>query len=247
MSKLVVNINEENLDLKLVGGKALNLVELKKAGFAVPHALVVTTEADEKMDKVLEEEIFLKLASLKSEKFAVRSSATVEDAKEASFAGQFESFLGVGKENLIEAVKKCWQSKYKQRVTFYCAFKKIPLALVKMAVLIQEMIFAEKGGVIFTCDIFHKRKNIILIEAAKGLGEKVVSGLVNPERITMEKESQKIREKTSPTGEVLQAEEIKQLTAIALKTEQLYHLPQDIEWAIKDNKIYILQTRPITG
>jgi len=115
-----------------------------------------------------------------------------------------------------------------------------------MAVIIQEMIFAKKGGVVFTRDIFHQRKGVLVIEAAKGLGETVVSGLVNPERVMVMKDTGVIIERHLVNSPVLIEKEIKDLTKMAKRIERLYQSPQDIEWAIWKNKIYILQSRPIT-
>jgi pyruvate,water dikinase len=115
-----------------------------------------------------------------------------------------------------------------------------------MAVIVQEMIFAEKGGVIFTKNVFGGKPQNLIVEAAAGLGEKVVSGLVNPERIMVNKNTGRVIEKEIVEQGVLAEKEVKALTEIAIKIEEFYQAPQDIEWAIKDNKIYILQSRPIT-
>lgn len=248
MAKLIVTLDEINLAShnELIGGKAMNLIKMKKRGFNVPHAFIITTAAMGKMDRQMKDLIFKNLKSLKTDKVAVRSSATCEDTETASFAGQFESCLSVSKENLIRAIKKCWASISGERVLAYCQYKNISVSDIKMAVIVQEMIFAEKGGVIFTENVFQNNKDILMIEAAKGLGEKVVSGLVNPERILIDKKTRAILEKQSADGEVLAQKEIKELTDIALKIEELYRSSQDIEWAIMKKKIYILQSRPIT-
>lgn len=246
MVRFIVHLSDKNLTNKLIGGKALNLAKLKKAGFNVPNAFVITTEAKGRMNQELENLIFEHLKNLQTKNFAVRSSATCEDKRFVSFAGQFESYLSIEREDLIEAIKKCWASIFKKRVLAYCSSKNIPMAAIKMAVLVQKMIFAEKGGVIFTEDIFRNNRDALIIESAKGLGEKIVSGLVNPERVIVSKKNKEIIEKDSPSGRVLTDKEIKELTDIALKIEEFYRFPQDIEWAIMKNKIYILQSRPIT-
>ncbi len=114
-----------------------------------------------------------------------------------------------------------------------------------MAVIVQEMIWAEKGGVIFTQNPFGNQ-NTMIIETCSGLGERVVSGLEDPERIIVHKKTLKVLRKSSPQGPVLTSKEIRSLAKTALEIERLYQGPQDIEWAIKDNLGYILQTRPIT-
>jgi len=276
MAKLIVTLNLPIQDrryesdpgseltelISLIGGKAMNLAKLKQAGFSVPNAFVVTTAVN-KITEKLKLEINNHLQDLKTKTSAVRSSATVEDTKSASFAGQFESYLGVTPEKVIEAIEKCWASAKSERVLIYCQHQKINPEKIKMAVIVQEMIFAEKGGVIFTENVFQNKKNELIIEAAKGLGEKVVSGLVNPERIIINKRNRSVPSGVSshpggarfghprgvtprPSEPVLTDKEITQLVEIALKIEALYGCAQDIEWAIMNNQIYILQSRPIT-
>ena len=252
--KLIVYLDDKNLIRQsseqvrqLVGGKAWNLIRLKNWGLNVPQAFVITTEAQGKITGEVKRLILENLTNLDTKKLAVRSSATVEDTELASFAGLFESYLGVSKKELVTAIEKCFSSITNERVRIYCGYKKISLANIKMAVVIQEMIFAEKGGVIFTEDIFRQNKDILVIEAAKGLGEKVVSGLVNPERLMVSKETKTVVERQAIDGPVLTEKEIKALVEIAAKIEALYQSAQDIEWAIMDNEIFILQSRPITG
>ncbi len=252
--RLIVQLDEKKLIQfaasqahQLVGGKAWNLIRLKNWGLNVPQAFVITTEAQGKITGEVKRLILKNLTNLDTEKLAVRSSATVEDTQLASFAGLFESYLGVSKKELVAAIEKCFSSITNERVRIYCGYKKISLADIKMAVIVQEMIFAEKGGVIFTEDVFRNDKDVLVIEAAKGLGEKVVSGLVNPERLMISKETKTVVERQAIDGPVLTEKEIKDLTIIAIKIEELYQLPQDIEWAIMQNKIFILQSRPITA
>jgi len=245
--RLIVWLNEENLERDLVGGKALNLARLKKAGFNVPNAFVITTQAFGKMDQDLKRLIEKNFKKLKTEKVAVRSSATCEDKSFDSFAGQFESFLGVSQSNLFKTIEECWQSVFSERVKIYCLHHQLKPESIKMAVIIQKMILAEKGGVVFSRDVFQQRKNVLVIEAAQGLGERVVSGLVNPERVVVEKNSGKIIERHLINGPVLTEKEIEKLTQVSLQIESFYHSPQDIEWAMMKGRLYLLQSRPITG
>lgn len=239
--------NEKNIKLEEVGGKAWNLVKLARAGFDIPYFFVITTNVFNFSSFSLEEEILENFNKLKSPHVAVRSSATCEDKTDSSFAGQFESYLGISKGKLMENVKKCWLSAKNERAKNYAQNHNFSLSSIKMAVIIQKMIFAEKGGVVFTQNVFENDLNHLIIEAASGLGEKIVSGLVNPERIIANKNSGEIIEKDSPEGKVLTTKEIKDLIKIAKKVEKLYHSHQDIEWAIKKGKIYVLQSRPITN
>jgi phosphoenolpyruvate synthase/pyruvate phosphate dikinase len=187
---------------------------------------------------------FKKLGALR---VAVRSSANCEDAPTVSFAGQFETYLNVTKNSLFQSIKKCWASIYTNGVIAYSIANHIPLYTIKMAIILQEMIDAEKAGVIFTKDVIKNDNSKTVIEATSGLGEKVVSGTVHPDRIIVDKGSQEIvSQKISSKKVILTRREVKTLTNLSLQIEQIYLKPQDIEWAIKNEAVFILQTRPIT-
>lgn len=200
---------------------------------------------------------------------AVRSSATTEDLAEASFAGQQETFLNVkGKEELLKSVKKCFASLFTSRATYYRNKKGFRHENASLAVVIQRMVDSDKSGVIFSKDPSMKREDVI-IEAGWGLGEGVVSGKITPDRYVvsrkmeiLEKEigNKKIAITRNAAGgqqavklkeerarqQVLKDHEITKLAEIALRLEAHYQKPQDIEFAIERNEIYIVQTRPIT-
>tara|TARA_Y100000310_G_scaffold332386_1_gene407858 strand:+ start:1966 stop:4326 length:2361 start_codon:yes stop_codon:yes gene_type:complete len=200
---------------------------------------------------------------------AVRSTATSEDLVDASFAGQQETFLNVkGKSELLESIKKCFASLFTSRATYYRNKKGFKHEESKLAVIIQKMINSEKSGVIFSKDPSYKNKNII-IEAVFGLGEGIVSGRITPDKYVIsedlkildkkiankkiaiitnsvgEKDETKLTEEKS-NSQVLKEYDIKKLSGIALNLEKHYEKPQDIEFAIEDDKIYIVQTRAIT-
>ncbi|MGA2130497.1 MAG: phosphoenolpyruvate synthase [Candidatus Pacearchaeota archaeon] len=199
---------------------------------------------------------------------AVRSSATTEDLAEASFAGQQESFLNVkGKEELLTSIKKCFASLFTPRATYYRNKKGFGNEGVSLAVVIQRMINSEKSGVIFTKDPSMNRDGVV-IEAVWGLGEGIVSGRITPDRYLVKNE--KIKEKETAEKKiafirdsegktkiiklkeekskenVLKEHETIRLADIALKLEAHYKKPQDIEFAIENGEIFIVQTRPIT-
>ncbi len=199
---------------------------------------------------------------------AVRSSATAEDLPEASFAGQQATFLNVkGKDELLEAVKKCWASLYEPRAIFYRAKQGVKEASI--AVVIQRMVNSEKSGVMFTVNP-STGANEMVIEATWGLGETLVSGQVQPDtyRVSKDgkilekrigrKEIMKVRDYASEQtielevpeakkeAQVLSEEEIKKLVEYGKILEKHYGRPQDIEFAIEKNKIYIVQTRAVT-
>ena len=201
---------------------------------------------------------------------AVRSSATAEDLPDASFAGQQETFLNVREDTLIERVKECWASLFSQRAIYYRNRQGFPHAEVDIAVVVQEMVPAEKSGVLFTSHPSTGDPRII-IEAAWGLGEAVVSGSVSPDNYVIDKatgEAETVtvadkkvmmlkHEETGETVErpvpddkrtkrVLDDDEIAELAALGRQVEDHYDAPQDVEWAIHDGEVYMLQSRPIT-
>ncbi|MHB9288459.1 phosphoenolpyruvate synthase [Halobacteriales archaeon Cl-PHB] len=187
---------------------------------------------------------------------AVRSSATAEDLPDASFAGQQETFLNVTGEDLLERVRECWASLFTQRAIYYRQEQGFDHDKVDIAVVVQEMVDAEKSGVLFTS---HPSTGapVVTIEAAWGLGEAVVSGAVTPDnyvidRATGDLENETVAEKKvmhvrdSQTGEtverpvpedkrstrVLDDDELDALLALGEEIEDYYGEPQDVEWAI---------------
>ena len=195
---------------------------------------------------------------------AVRSSATAEDSSKASFAGQQETFLNVkGKENLIENVKKCFASLFTARSIYYRVKKNFKHEDVLIAVIVQVMVNSDKSGVIFSKDPVENTESIV-IETVFGLGEGIVSGRIQPDNYIVSRDlkilDKKIAEKKiaitrNSAGkneiiklteerskqQVLNEYEIKKLADYALKLEEHYNLPQDIEFAISSNEIYIVQ------
>ncbi|MFA9515628.1 phosphoenolpyruvate synthase [Halopenitus sp. H-Gu1] len=201
---------------------------------------------------------------------AVRSSATAEDLPDASFAGQQDTYLNVREEQLLQRVKDCWASLFTQRAIYYRQRKGFPHENVDIAVVVQQMVDAEKSGVMFTSHPSTGEPQII-IEAAWGLGEAVVSGSVSPDNYVYDRRTDEVieatiadkkvmMEKDSQTGEtvelevpeerrnarVLSDEEIGKLVALGERVEDHYETPQDVEWAIVDDEMFMLQSRPIT-
>lgn len=189
---------------------------------------------------------------------AVRSSATMEDAADASYAGQHETYLNiVGLENVLERIKECWASLFSAPALHYRSSKDIEPDEALMAVAVQKMINSRSAGVAFTVDPVTGDASKIVIEGAWGLGEGVVSGNVTPDHFSVDRNTMEILERwISPktihyvrdpeTGETvvrdvekfrqnlpcINDEEIIQLAKMALSIEQHYGKPQDIEWAI---------------
>ncbi|MCX9013806.1 MAG: phosphoenolpyruvate synthase, partial [Candidatus Methanoperedens sp.] len=202
---------------------------------------------------------------------AVRSSATAEDLPDASFAGQQDTFLNMkGGDEVINAVKKCWASLYGARAIYYRVNQGFDHSKVDLCAVVQMMVDAEKAGVMFSSHP-STGEAVTIIEGAWGLGEAVVSGVVSPDYYVVDKSRKKITErrvaiknimhiKDPKTGKtvdlpvpddlknatVLEDSEILKLVDFAQILEELYGTPQDIEWAIKNGGVFILQSRPIT-
>lgn len=174
--------------------------------------------------------------------FSVRSSTTVEDSDNISFAGQFESYLNVGRKDILRKIILCWVSLFSDRVLIYSRKKNLFLNQAQMAVMIHQMINPDLAGNIFTVDVINKNKHFILIEAVKGGGHKVTDGTGFPEKILVNRDNFSFENKPKDIDRGL----IRELAQLAFKIEKFFQYPQDIEWAITKGKIYILQSRPIT-
>ena len=201
---------------------------------------------------------------------AVRSSATTEDLSDASFAGQQDTYLNVkGNSKLILNIKKCFASLYTSRATYYRNKKGFEHEKSKLAVIIQKMIDSDKSGVVFSRDPSKYESDEIVMEAVFGLGEGIVSGKITPDKYVLSRDLKlqdlKISDKkiaitrdsgggkkqvelkeTFSKAQVLSNYEMQKLGEIAIKLEDHYQKPQDLEFAIEDENIYIVQTRPIT-
>lgn len=190
--------------------------------------------------------VFEAYAEMGGGKVAVRSSASAEDSEAASYAGQQETYLNIeGADAVRKAVIDCWASFFSERALFYRG-EKGSLDDLRMAVVVQKMVDAEKAGVAFSIHPVTRRKDRMLIEAVHGLGEAVVSGEVTPDHYVVDRKGREKKSET-PHGGVLDADELSKLAALAVNLEQHYGKPQDIEWAIHDAQIYLLQSRPVTA
>ncbi|MBI2334810.1 hypothetical protein HYU96_03325 [Candidatus Daviesbacteria bacterium] len=231
-------------DVSQVGGKGASLGEMTQAGFPVPPGFVITTEA---LSQINEDEIFKAFDLLNAEKVSVRSSAVAEDSSKASWAGQLETYLNISKEELINKIKDCWNSVNSQRVRSYAAGQNLSEDELLMAVIVQNMVDAKAAGVMFTANPVTSNKEEIMIESVLGLGEKLVQGSVSPDNFIVDKETEEIKNKDLQGEQTIDDESIKELAKLGKKIEDHYSSPQDIEWAIdKQDKIWILQSRPIT-
>jgi rifampicin phosphotransferase len=267
-----------------IGGKAKNLLLLKSMGYQVPRFAVISVEqlnallpvnegGKSKSEQINEAtipgawitDLVAYLAGTRF--FAVRSSAMDEDGQTSSFAGQFESHLFVKPEQLTEKIRQVWASAYTDRVALYRK-QQGTNENTGMAIIVQEMIDADVSGVAFGRHPLNGNKDQIVINSVYGLGEGLVSGVLNADSYLLENGniSQSLAEKTQKitadlaSGGTLVAETesglvstsslpsefVHQLGAVLKHLEQVTDLPQDVEFAISNNKLFLLQTRPIT-
>lgn len=245
MSKLIPLSKITPKHKTVVGNKAYRLAQLHQAQIVTAEFYVIPSSIS-RIDQELKSDLNKILSQKPNIKYAVRSSANCEDGITASFAGQFTSYLSLTKNQVIPAIKKCWQSATTKAVKQYCLYQNIDPSVIKMAVIIQEMVEADKGGVMFTRDIFNDQDNLI-IEAVAGLGEQVVSGTVNSDKYVVNKSNGTVIKSVLNDSEpILTKSEINDLAKLGLKIEKLFGSTQDIEWAIHQNKLFVLQSRPIT-
>lgn len=235
MSSYIRQLNEvAEADFSLVGGKAANLAKLVQANLPVPDGMAVgltAFSAKGKLndDAILQIEQYLSPIKL----YAVRSSALAEDAKSASWAGQFETFLDTEPDDVIAKIEECHNSA-KARARAY-AKDKSDTVRFDVAVVVQEMITPEYAGVLFTKDPVSGEDHLVT-EYVAGLGEELVSGRVDPKRVVL------------GLAEASQAPfDTSRLAELAVKVELLLGVPQDIEWAWAAGKMWLVQARPITS
>jgi phosphoenolpyruvate synthase/pyruvate phosphate dikinase len=265
--------NLSSSDVKIAGGKAASLGELINHGINVPPGFVITTEvyrqyAQSSLPESIKTKILKAFDKLGTERVSVRSSAIAEDSSGSSWAGQFETFLNVNRDSVIDSVYKCWGS-VSHAITYanLQADKKDDTTL---AVVVQKMVDSDKSGVAFSVNPLTRNNDEIMIEATYGLGELLVQGLITPDNYIVNKANRKLisqsiqpkkvklvfdngtnRELTVDENITNQAclndNELQSIVGQVTKIEELYGSPQDIEWAIESGQLYILQSRPITA
>ncbi|SES96593.1 phosphoenolpyruvate synthase [Paenibacillus sp. NFR01] len=313
MNAWVLGFGEMNdTQLKLVGGKGLNLGGLSKiATLPVPDGFCVTTrgyrqavsqsrtvnallerlsglESEEReaihelslqIREAIEqaeipdeavEAIALHLSLLGADHaYAVRSSATAEDLPQASFAGQQDTYLNVtGLDAILRHIRKCWASLFTDRAVIYRIQNGMDHRQVELAVVVQQMVFPQASGIMFTADPVSGNRNIVSIDAGFGLGEALVSGIVSADNYKV-REGQIIDKRiaaktvaiigsaaggteTRPIGleqqgaEALTEPQVLELARVGRIIEARFGCPQDIEWCLADDNFYIVQSRPIT-
>jgi pyruvate,water dikinase len=202
---------------------------------------------------------------------AVRSSATAEDLPGASFAGQQETYLNIqGPDAVLDAVQKCWASLWTARAIAYRLAQGIAPETVALAVVVQELVFADAAGIMFTANPVNGVRDEIMVTATWGLGEAIVSGSVTPDTLTLDKATARLlrretaekqlmtvrteagtREEPVPASRrrkpVLSNAQARTLARLGAEIDQLYDMPMDIEWTLARGRFAIVQARPITA
>ncbi|KKZ93530.1 Phosphoenolpyruvate synthase [Bacillus wiedmannii] len=201
--------------------------------------------------------------------YAVRSSATAEDLPYASFAGQQDTYLNIiGKEAILQHVRKCWASLFTERAVTYRMQNDFEHNQVSICVVVQKMVFPEASGILFTADPVTSNRKVVSIDASFGLGEALVSGLVSADNYKVKegeiagmmiatkklaiyalKEGGTETKQIDPAQQKIQTlseQQILQLAQIGRQIEAYFGCPQDIEWCLVNDTFYIVQSRPIT-
>ncbi|HEY6683038.1 MAG TPA: PEP/pyruvate-binding domain-containing protein [Propionibacteriaceae bacterium] len=213
-------------------------------------------------------EIASAYANLGAGPVAVRSSATAEDLPGATFAGQQDSFLNVlGEQQLIDAIRQCWASLWTERAVAYRRRRRIEPSEVRIAVVVQTMVPAEAAGVMFTANPITGARDQTVVDASSGLGEAVVSGAVTPDHYVLDSDGRLVefslgRRELAVVGKagggvehrpggatvrLLPDDTLQTLTALGSGVSRHFGQPQDIEWALSDGRLSVVQTRPITA
>lgn len=250
-----------------------NTAELRRASVELNRAVMDAEMPAEIVEEI--GEAYARLAAEAGEDapfVAVRSSATAEDTAETSFAGMNETYLNVkGKGELIESVRKCWASLYGMRVIYYRRKNEIPEERMSIAVVVQRMVNSETAGVMFTVNPTDGDPSILVVEGAFGLGDSVVSGSVSPDNYAVSRDSLEIVRRNiavkafmnvrGPDGGVerrdlpedkagspaLTDDQVREIAGLGRRIHDHYGSPQDIEWAIEEGRVYIVQSRPVTA
>ncbi|QHQ61297.1 phosphoenolpyruvate synthase [Anaerocolumna sedimenticola] len=244
--------SEDRERISEISGKIRNVIECAE----------ITKEIDEAVTRKL-----IKLGDKNA--YAVRSSATAEDLPTASFAGQQDTYLNIiGKEDILKHISKCFASLFTDRAVIYRMQYGFDHNKVHLSVVIQKMVFPEAAGIMFTADPITSNRKVVSIDASFGLGEALVSGLVDSDiykvregKIVDKKISKKKLaiyalkeggtkeqqiEPEKQNKQTLTDEQILQLEKTGRKIEDYFGCPQDIEWCIYKGEFYIVQSRPIT-
>ena len=233
-------------DRTQLGGKGVSLARLLAAGFPVPDGFVVTVDAMRADPAVVADEIAAAYRDLGAGPVAVRSSGVAEDAAEASYAGQHDTFLNVvGVQDVVAAVERCWRSLDSERAT---AYRTRHGGASGLAVVVQRMVDADAAGVLFTVDPVTGDDSVVTINATWGLGEAVVGGDVTPDVLTVARRGgREVRQAIRHSEPALSDRQAEHLADLGVRIEALDRQPVDVEWARVGDELFVLQARPITA
>ncbi|MDT0194354.1 PEP/pyruvate-binding domain-containing protein [Arthrobacter sp. AB6] len=248
-------------------GLGVELEGLLKAGDAGAQIRALFAQA--RIPSRVIADIAAAYAALGGGPVAVRSSATAEDLPGAAFAGQQDTFLNVvGEQAVIRAVADCWASLWTERAVAYRQRQGIDPREVSIAVVVQDMVPADIAGVLFSANPVTGERSEIVVDASPGLGEAVVSGRVTPEHYVLDRAGRTstygpgahevvIRalagggtQESAGTGTrraALDTEQLAELARLAVRAQDHFGRPQDMEWAVAGGHVYVLQARPMTA
>ncbi|MGH3321196.1 MAG: PEP/pyruvate-binding domain-containing protein [Streptosporangiaceae bacterium] len=253
-------------DAAVAGGKAAGLGRLLHAGLPVPPGFVITTAAytaaerhdgtsegdgrtaDRLRQPTLPDQLVTAISSayegLGSPPVAVRSSGTAEDLTDASFAGQHDTYLNVvGTDDVIDAVRKCWASLCTPRAVAYRHRHGWDERGLAMAVVVQRMVDAEWSGVVFTAEPVSGRRDRMVIEAVRGLGDVLVSGEARGEHLVMDS----VTGRPTSDGSPIPIDVSRELVRLAGAAQLEFGVPMDLEWGYAAGRCFLLQARPLTA
>lgn len=234
------------MGVDVVGGKAYSIAVLNENGIIVPKGVILPKEIWKQYETTKNEE-FLKIIVdkivdyIKADKYAVRSSAVGEDAKDLSWAGCFESILNISAEQLKDSIIECGKSLYGERVRVYKTLHNNIKNIEDIGILIQEYIDADWSGVCFSSNPVTGNDKECIIEYQKGKSGSVVGGYGESTTVIIDKNIGMAKEKSD-----MPSSYINTIYKKISKIYQIWKVPVDVEWVIKESNLYITQTRPIT-
>lgn len=234
----------KKLDIKNIGAKAFNLNILEENNFNVPKWFVIPNEMLNNLDKNAKKQIekFISKEFSNVEIFSVRTSSEMEDSEKFSYAGQFDTYLNIKKEKIISIIEKILNDLKEKNIDFYSGSKEKN----GIGIIIQEMINPQKSGVLFSANP-QGLLNETVIVVGQGVGENVVEDKLDTVTYYYNlTDDLYYYSKQDNAKEMLSSKEINELIGVSKKIKDVYKIDIDVEWAIKDDFLYILQTRPIT-
>jgi rifampicin phosphotransferase len=251
MSGILKTLDELSAaDLSSIGGKAYNCARLKQAGFPVPDGIVIPKDVSDKELRALPGDPWFDTLPAGT-RFAVRSSGIGEDSEGHSFAGVHETQLNVERSGLTEAVVLCRRSADSDQARAYRDARRLADDDVAIGVLVQCMVPAVTSGVAFTINPITGADDIV-VNAAWGLGDALVSGRVDPDEFTLSKRdtevmTERLSAKNVGTVPTLSHDQLRELGGLLSRIEKHYGAPQDIEWCHDGQRFWIVQSRPVTA